>query len=160
MVIDSLEVGGAERHVVGLASGLAERGHDVRLACSAGGPLHGSAEDAGLPVVVMAKEVVKRRVSTEFAAFVAAEIERRPVDVVHAHLFASTAAAAAACSGRDCRLVITEHSEAVGRGAADLDVCGWVRNRSHAVIAVSEEIGRRLVEAEATPPQVVSVIPN
>ena len=38
MVADSLDVGGAERHVVALASGLAERGHDVRLACSAGRP--------------------------------------------------------------------------------------------------------------------------
>ena len=108
----------------------------------------------------MAQEVVKRRVSTEFAAFVAAEIERRPPDVVHAHLFAAAAAAAAACEGRGCRLVVTEHSEAVWRGAADLDVCRWIRSRSHAVIAVSQEIARRLVEQEATPPELVSVIPN
>ena len=160
MVADSLDVGGAERHVVALASGLAERGHDVRLACSAAGPLLADAADAGLPVAIMAQDVVKRRVSAEFAAFVAGEIERRPVDIVHAHLFAAAAAAATACEGRSCRLVITEHSEAVWRGAADLDVCRWVRSRSHAVIAVSQEIARRLVEEEGTPPELVSVIPN
>ena len=89
MVADSLDVGGAERHVLALAGGLAGRGHQVRLACSAGGPLHADATAAGLPVAIMGQDVVKRRVSAEFAAFVAGELERRPVDVVHAHLFAA-----------------------------------------------------------------------
>jgi len=160
MVIDSLDVGGAERHVLALARGLGERGHDVRLACSAGGPLQAEAADTGLSVVVMAQDVVKRRVSTEFAAFVASELERHPVDVVHAHLFAAAAAATSACQGRNCRLVITEHSEAVWRGAAELEVCSWIRSRSNAVIAVSQEIARRLIEQEGTPPELVSLIAN
>jgi hypothetical protein len=39
LVADSLNVGGAERHVVSLASALAQRGHMVTLACSVDGAL-------------------------------------------------------------------------------------------------------------------------
>ena len=40
MAVDSLDVGGAEKQVVTLASALKARGHTVTLACSAGGQLH------------------------------------------------------------------------------------------------------------------------
>ena len=39
LVADSLNVGGAEQHVVSLASALAQKGYRVTLACTVGGAL-------------------------------------------------------------------------------------------------------------------------
>ena len=77
IVSDSLQVGGAERHVVALACRLAARGYDfvsparpVVRSCTT--PLRDVA------VTVLCDELVKRRVSPEFADAIGAEIERSP----------------------------------------------------------------------------------
>src|SRR3712207_9125862 len=50
LVVDSLEVGGAERHVVDLAAALCRKGHEVEVACSVAGGLAQRLEEAGVPV--------------------------------------------------------------------------------------------------------------
>jgi len=138
MVLDSLRLGGAERHVVDLSLALHRRGHDVMIVCSAGGPFedHLAGE---VPVRVLLREEVKRRVSPSFA-WRLRQVVAEGFDLVHAHMFAS--AAAAATTG--CPLVITEHSEARWQGRCDRIVNKWACRRAGAVIAVSRPIGRRV----------------
>ena len=50
LVIDSLALGGAERHVVDLARALRDRGDEVCVACSAPGPLRRDLDEAGIRV--------------------------------------------------------------------------------------------------------------
>jgi glycosyltransferase involved in cell wall biosynthesis len=160
MVADSMDIGGAERHVVGLTRALVARGHNVRLLCSAGGPLMAEVAASGIDVRVLGDQVVKRRLSCEFVRFLADELRRSPVDIVHAHMFASAAAAAGALNGDGSRLVVTEHSEAVWRTPADRMIGSSVYQQCAAVIAVSTAIGLRLVESDGVPRDRVHVVPN
>src|SRR5256712_11057907 len=50
LVCDSLDIGGAERHVIGLAAGLKRRGHDVTIACSMAGPPRAGVGTSGGPL--------------------------------------------------------------------------------------------------------------
>src|SRR5215203_5879115 len=50
LAVDSLEVGGAERHVVDLARALRRRGYGVEVACSVPGGLAEPLQAAGVPV--------------------------------------------------------------------------------------------------------------
>jgi len=63
LAVDSLEVGGAERHVVDLALALHRKGYGVEVACSVAGGLSEPLEAAGVPVWPLARRLVKRRVS-------------------------------------------------------------------------------------------------
>jgi hypothetical protein len=66
LVVDSLDMGGAERHVIALGAGLAEVGHDVTIACSSAGVLASMANDAGLHVHPLLSYRIKRRLSFPF----------------------------------------------------------------------------------------------
>ena len=160
MVADSMDIGGAERHVITLSRELGARGHEIRLLCSAAGPLMTEALDAGIDICVLGDEVVKRRVSSEYIRFIAEELRRTPADIVHAHMFASCVAAAAALDGGRSRLVVTEHSEAVWRGAADEALASAVYGQCAAVIAVSGAIARRLIESDGVALDRVFTVPN
>src|SRR4051794_1914589 len=160
MVADSLQLGGAERHVVALAGRLALRGYRVRIACSAGGVFLHDPALRDVRVVVLGDELVKRRVSAKFADGIAAEIQRSPTDLVHAHMFASAAAAASALGSRDLAFVVTEHTEAVWRTPADVATSREVYARSHAVIAVSTAIRERLIHGDDVAQERVHLVLN
>jgi hypothetical protein len=67
LAVDSLEVGGAERHVVDLARALHRKGHEVEVACSVAGELAGPLKEAEVPVRPLTRRLVKRRVSPAYA---------------------------------------------------------------------------------------------
>jgi hypothetical protein len=67
LVVDSFEVGGAERHVVDLAVALSRREYEVTVACSVAGDLYKSLEEANVTVRSLLDQLVKRRVSAAYA---------------------------------------------------------------------------------------------
>jgi len=71
-----------------------------------GGPLRA----ANVPVNVLAGSLVKRRAVRALRPRAAPLVARGRYDVVHAHLYASAVAAAAAVP-RNTPLVLTEHTE-------------------------------------------------
>src|SRR5437899_9111056 len=83
LVCDSLDIGGAERHVVGLASALKRRGHDVTIACSRGGPFGAQALASGIAVRTISEHLVKRRVSISYTRLLARLIDDGGFDLVH-----------------------------------------------------------------------------
>lgn len=159
-VIDSLTTGGAERHVVDLAAALRRRGHGVAVACSAAGELSAVLRRAGVRVHVLAPELVKRRMCPDYAERLREAIADLEPDVVHAHLFASAAAAAHATAGTGVPLVVTEQTEAPWRDEAARDVSRFTYEQAAHVVGVSTAICRMLHEEFGVPPDRVSRIAN
>ena len=160
MVVDSLEVGGAERHVVDLAVALSRREYEVTVACSVAGDLYKSLEEANVTVRSLLDQLVKRRVSAAYARALRRLAKDERFDLVHAHVYASAAAAAIATLGTDVPLVITEHTEAVWRDRGARLVTRWFCRRASRVIAVSDAVKRRLVKQDDIPPGKIALIPN
>src|SRR5829696_8341063 len=160
LAVDSLEVGGAERHVVDLARALRRRGYGVEVACSVPGGLAEPLQAAGVPVWPLTRRLVKRRVSPAYARGIRKLLKARRFDLVHAHIYASAVAAAIAVRGTALPLVITEHTEASWQTWWTRRVSRWAHRRARHTIAVSTPIQRRLIEKDRVPSDLVSLIPN
>ena len=160
LVADSLDVGGAEWHVVNLASALAEQGHRITLACTVEGVLASLAEQAGISVRPLLHHLVKRRQSPRYAWKLAKLVRQSQFDLVHAHMYASALASAYALLGTSIPLVITEHSQANWRSQYACRCSQWSYSQARHIIAVSREIRRRLIEQEGVPSDRISVIMN
>ncbi|MCE0767859.1 glycosyltransferase family 4 protein [Pseudonocardia kujensis] len=150
-VLDSLDPGGAERHVVDLARALVRRGHHVEVAASAAGPLARELERAGVPLHVVAPVRVTRRACPEFAEGLADLLDRLRPDVVHAHRHAATLAAAQAV-GPGTALVVTEHTEALWRTPADRAHARAALRRAEIVVSGSGPIEAALRAQGMLPP--------
>lgn len=160
LALDSLDVGGAERHVVDLALALRRGGYEVTVACSVTGSLSGPLEKAGVQVRPLMDRLVKRRVSPRYARKLRMLVKRGRFDLVHAHIYASEAAAAVATLGTGVPLVVTQHTEVRWQGRGARFVNRWFCRRAERVIAVSSIIRRRLVERDGVPAGRIAVIPN
>ena len=158
LVIDSLDGGGAERYVVDLAIALRSRGWDVEVACSAAGVRAARLRAANVPVNVLAGSLVKRRLSLCYVRALHRLLAQGRYDVVHAHLYASAAAAAAAVP-RDTPLVLTEYSEGPWRSWRARAVSRWFYRRASRIVAVSTSIRNGLVDAYRVPPACIEVLP-
>ncbi len=160
LVVDSLDVGGAERHVVDFALALRRGDYEVSVACSAAGALSESLEEAGIRVQPLLGRLVKRRVSTTYARRLRSLVREGRFDLVHAHVYASEAAAALATLGTGVPLVLTEHTEVLWQNRRARLVNRWFCRRAERVIAVSNVIRKRLIERDNLPPRHIAVIPN
>jgi glycosyltransferase involved in cell wall biosynthesis len=151
LVIDSLDGGGAERYVVDLAIALHDRGWPIEVACSTGGVRAGALAEAGIPVSVLTGGLVKRRVSGGYGRSLRRLIQDRRPAVVHAHLYASAAAAVVATRGSSVPVVLTEHTEAPWRDRAACAVSRRVYQRVDHVVAVSSAIRDTLIGTYGVP---------
>jgi glycosyltransferase involved in cell wall biosynthesis len=158
LVVDSLDGGGAERYVADLAVALRRRGWPVHVACWAGGVRAEVLADAGVPVTVLLDEPVERRVSGRYGRALRRLVaELRPA-VVHAHLFASAAAAVHAVRDLAVPLVVTEHTEGPWRDRRARAVSGLVYRHCDHVVAVSSAIRDLLVTDYGVAPERVEVL--
>ena len=158
LVVDSLDGGGAERYVVDLAVALRRRGWPVHVACSVGGVHAATLADAGVPVTVLLDHLVERRVSGRYErALTQLVADLRPA-VVHAHLFASAAAAVHAVRDLPVPLVVTEHTEGPWRDRRARAVSGLVYRHADRVVAVSSAIRDLLVSGYGVAPERVEVL--
>ena len=160
LVVDSLEVGGAERQVVDLALALQRSGHGVTVACSIAGSLSGALEEAGIPLRPLLDRLAKRRLSPAYAWRLRRLLRREQFDLVHAHIYASIVAAAIATLDTDVPLVISEHTEATWQTWRARWVSRWVYRRVERIIAVSTPIRRRLSERDHVHPDLITIVPN
>src|SRR5258707_10870812 len=158
LVIDSLDGGGAGRYVVDLAIALRCRGWDVEVACSAAGVRAARLRGANVRVNVLAGSLVKGRLSLRYVRALRRLLAHGRYDVVHAHLYASAAAAAAAVP-RDTPLVLTEHSEGLWRSWRARAVSRWFYRRAARIVAVSTSVRDVLVDAYRVPPARIEVLP-
>jgi len=160
LVVDSLEVGGAERQVVDLAVALQRSGQEGTVACSVAGDLSGALEEAEIPVRPLLDRLAKRRLSPTYAWRLRRLLREERFDLVHAHIYASVVAAAIATRGTGVPLVITEHTEASWQTWRARWVSRWVYGRVERIIAVSTPIRRRLIERDGVHPDHIAIVPN
>jgi glycosyltransferase involved in cell wall biosynthesis len=136
-VITTLDVGGAEMHLLAQVRGQTARGHAVRVAWLKGqGTLAPDFERAGA-------------VEVAHASPFALPGRMRGADLVHTHLLKADAlgAVAALGAGKKSRLVSSKHNdEQVLRRALVSRVHGVVGNVPRRVIVLSDHVGRFVVE--------------
>ena len=137
-----------------------ERGDEVLVACSAAGPLSGELAAAGVPVVALADSVVKRRFDLGYAVAIRRLAARTRPDVIHAHLYASIVASAAATCDGGFPLVVTEQTEAPWRSRSARLASRLAYLRATEVIAVSDRIADGLVRDFGVPAAKVTTVPN
>jgi glycosyltransferase involved in cell wall biosynthesis len=160
LVVDSLEMGGAERQVVDLAVALRRKGYEVVVACSVAGGLSSALEEADVPVRPLLRRLAKRSLSPAYAWRLRRLLRSERFDLVHAHIYASAAAAAIATLGTRLPLVITEHTEASWQTWRARWVSRGVYRRVERIIAVSSPIRRRLIERDGVRPDLITIVPN
>ncbi len=139
-VIDTLEVGGAQHHLLALARGLVSAGDEVLVATSANEPMASAFRAGGVPVWSLTRRSIKHQLSPTFARRLAHLAASGDFDLIHAHLYASSCAAYVAASLTRTPLVVTHHSMNTWQRGWQRRVGHWVDRRAEAVIAVSSNI--------------------
>ncbi|MFH2073232.1 MAG: glycosyltransferase family 4 protein [Actinomycetota bacterium] len=159
-VVDSFEIGGAQKHVIGLAAAAQQMGVRCHLAVATGGPFQEVAVRAGLSHRVFGLPSVRRRYSTRYVEAIRKYLEHVGADVVHGHIFASAVAAAEAAQAVGVPFVVTQHSLARWRTERDLVRIAQTYRRAALIVAVSDEIAEAVRAIEPTASQRVIVMPN
>lgn len=133
-VIDTLEVGGAQRHVLSLIDALHARGHRCLIATSGARQVAGCDETA---IYSLARDSISHRLPLRFAARLIRVLAEERVDLVHAHLHASALAAAAATAVHRLPLVMTHHSDSTWQPPYHQVLGRWAASRARMNIAVA-----------------------
>lgn len=133
-VIDTLEMGGAQRHLLSLTEALCARGHRCLIATSGEVRTAGSVEGRA---VSLARDSIAHRLPLRFTARLIRYLAEERVDVVHAHLHAASVAAAAAASVHRLPLVITFHSDGAWQPAYYRMLSHWASGRADTAVVVA-----------------------
>lgn len=143
MLIDHLDVGGAQQHVALLSGQLVRAGHEVHL-------LHTGKPAVALPDGVVAvqllDEKVTRREEPCLDNLVGTYSERIKPTVMHAHLFASAIAAGRVAARQGIPLVVTHHSAGTWQRKSDQEVLQASLQQAQYHLTVSPQIERVLLE--------------
>jgi glycosyltransferase involved in cell wall biosynthesis len=103
---------------------------------------------------------VKRTVSLPYARALRDFLAGERFDLVHAHVYASQAAAALATIGLGLPLVMTEHSEGSWQARKEQRVLRWYAARARRIVGVSSGICRRLSDELGVDSDRIACIPN
>ncbi|WP_300429124.1 glycosyltransferase [uncultured Nocardioides sp.] len=155
-VVAELGTGGAEAVVLGLAEGMASRGHRTWVASDRGWRVPLLAEVPGVDHVRVPLAPGGPVALAASAARLLAWAPGRPVDIVHAHNIRATLAAHPVARARRAPLVTTVH----GLGAQDYPRAVRVLRRcSDLVVAVSDAVAEDL-ERAGLPKARIRVVEN
>jgi len=158
-VCSAESLGGGERHVIDLTRALIERGHDLHLAVRPGSPLR---EELPHAAIKWHELSLRNALDVLSAQKLASIIRRHEIEILHAHLardytFSGIAARMAVRSGRKVRFFITRHHF---NPIKSNPVYAWTIGEAQSLIAVSDSVRERLVDAFPNYADKVVVIPN
>ncbi len=154
-VCSAESLGGGERHVMDLAASLIERGHELHLAVRPGSPL--IEEMSGLPVV-WHEMSLRNAMDVISAGALASVIRERGIDVMHAHVARDYSfCGIAARMARPVRFFITRHHF---NPIKSNPVYAWTIGEARNLIAVSESVRGRLLDAFPAFEDRIVVVPN
>jgi glycosyltransferase involved in cell wall biosynthesis len=156
LLIDHLDVGGAQRHVFLLASRLVALGHRVAVAYTGAALMTVPAPVSG---VQLSDSRVSRAESPRFseAAVRFAQVFRPTV--IHAHLFASALAGAAVSRSSGVPLLLSHHSIGSWQQPADRARLRSAMRRARFHFAASPQIQKELVDS-GVPASATCFLPN
>src|SRR5438067_176011 len=143
-VIDSLEVGGAQHHLLMLVRGLAERGYTATVATSGREPLAERLEREHVPVRVLSSRSIKHRTDSGFIARLAHLACSDEYDLIHAHLHSASVASAIAARISGLPLVVTYHSMNTWRRGLQKMLGRWADRQTDCAIGVATNVAAGL----------------
>lgn len=158
-IINSMEVGGAQRQVLNLFQAADRARFDLRLICLAEkGAFGEQLEREGFPVRVIGKG---RRVSLAMLMKLVSVLREWKPDVVHCSVFTANLWGRGAAILAGVPMVIAHEQSTVSlekwyRRLIDR-VLSW---KTHRILAVSDDLRRRIVEEEEIAPRRVAVLYN
>ncbi|NMB01935.1 MAG: glycosyltransferase [Firmicutes bacterium] len=156
MIIDSLNIGGTETHVLALAKALKTRGHNVIIG-SSGGPLTQQFVRAGLEVKVMSFQS-DNPLYTNYTTLLEQTrtiVEEHKIDLIHAHLIAGLKIAAQISQEFLIPVVFTAHGMFYPRRQLQSLI-----DSTEQVIAVSLPVASYINMRIGYNKQQISIIPN
>ncbi len=150
-VIDWLEVGGAQQHLLMLARGLASANYRFVVATSGDEPLAVDYGRAAIPVRTLTQRSIKHRVDHQFISRLVRLASRGGFDLIHAHLHSASVAAAIAARLSGLPLVLTHHSMNTWRPWQHRLLGRWADHQADAVIAVATNIAAAVARGGVHP---------
>jgi len=154
-VCSAESLGGGERHVMDLTASLIERGHELHLAVRPGSPL--IEEMDGLPVV-WHEMSLRNAMDVISAGMLASVIREHGIDVMHAHVARDYACCGiAARMARPVRFFITRHHF---NPIKSNPIYAWTIAEARNLIAVSESVQGRLLQAFPAFEDRIVIVPN
>ena len=158
MLIDSLDVGGAESHVETLADGLSALGCEVAVASAWGKTAEKMVKNGikWLPLPSLHSNFAPNPVNLARAQkLISRYSDELNPDIVHAHTRMTALLARGICKKRKIPLVTTAHA-LFSMNFPKNHLTTW----GDATICVSEDIAHHLQKHSPTPPQNVKIIRN
>lgn len=163
-VIDHLEVGGAQRHLLELLPRLAERGYRPELWAAAAEPgsLTPLFEKVGVRVRSFGiRRTMLRPATLAAVARVAADLRRRRVPIVHGYLFEGNVLAAAVGRWGGLPVVLVSKRSLDRYGRLDRRLAAWATNRAaDRVLVNAAAVGEIVATHERCPRERIDLIPN
>jgi glycosyltransferase involved in cell wall biosynthesis/GT2 family glycosyltransferase len=156
MLVDALNIGGVETHVLTLGKELTRRGHRI-IVGTRGGPLLDAYHAEGLETVLLpfqSDDPVAAEL-TSLLARIRSLAEAQGADIIHAHLVAGMKIAAQVAQETSIPLMLTVH----GAFYPQRDLRRATEVCDH-VIAVSKPVAKLLVAGLGHPRDRVTVVPN
>ncbi len=160
MMLDSLERGGAQRHVVDVVLALVAKGYDIDVAFARPGPLREELVGHGVQCFQLTARSVKRHADREYSNCTFALLQDGDYGLVHSHMYASSVAAYNALRGTSLPLVVTLHSEGLWQSPAARALSGRLYRHARVVIAVSGPLAESAAAAAGFPSDRIARIPN
>ena len=162
MLIDSLDIGGAETHVETLARELSSMGHEITVAC-AGGQLIKNLKCSKIRYIPLPRFLKGERKGSDLhftlrflplKVAISRAIEQSNPDLVHAHTRKTAFLAHSICQRRKIPLAVTVHALFSMKFPKNI-LSKW----GDATIAVSEDIKNHLLKLKNTKLK-IEIIPN
>jgi len=154
MLIDSIDIGGAETHLVDLSVKLKEKGQEV-MVISSGGIYEDTLQKnnvpyANLPVkdknpIIMIKNIGKIRNI----------IKENNFDIVHGHGRLPSFIGSKACIGTNAKFMTTAHAKVENKSFYK-----YITTYGDNIIAVSEDIKKYIIKEFHVDKNIINVIPN
>jgi len=154
MLCDSMDCGGAETHILTLASALSARGHELTVA-SRGGRLVGELQQAGARHVTLPLRANSPLALLCCRISLCKLLAREKFDIVHAHSRLTSFLAQGVAERRGAGFVVTAHAY-FSLSPLRRRLSRW----GSSTIAVSEDIRQYLMKNYSLLPNKIRVIPN
>jgi glycosyltransferase involved in cell wall biosynthesis len=146
-LIDRLEVGGTQRHLVQLITGLDRDVFEPRVCClQRAGPIAEELSAKDIPLACLGLKRVYGVHAYASLRGLADCIEREGVDVVHSYLFGANLLGTAAARRAGVRAVASKRDMGLERGRVRKLASRWVNRHAHVVTAASQAVARYVLE--------------
>ena len=154
MLTDKMELGGAETHILTLASSLIRRGHSVTLASSGGALAKRLSQTGARHITLPLSGKSPRELAISYMGLLKL-IKSEKFDLIHSHARLPSLLASSLAKNNSIPMVCTVHAR------FSLSFCRkWLSRWGNMSIAVSEDLKQYLADCHGIPPENTSVIYN